>query len=139
MKCIYKWTEIFTHLDCDATQRFAVGRHVEEHFWQTHFAGRRFCFRRVREDRCESTSERVLLCEAVMELPAGEQAKRGRRHCIVPGFCCLLFLEVMRQTPTLQTSKENGNVEVTGVRTLLLHCTRHSTTLLEQTKRGGAM
>lgn len=32
----------FAHLDSDTTQSFAVGGHVEENFWQTHFAGLRF-------------------------------------------------------------------------------------------------
>lgn len=72
--------DVFTHLDRDAAQRFAVGGHVKEHFWQRHFFGRRFWFRGIRQKRCESTGVRVPGSGAELELPAGEQAKRGGRH-----------------------------------------------------------
>lgn len=72
---------------------FAIGGHVEKHFRQTHLDGRWFRFGGIWQQWSETRVIRwplLRLCRDVLELPAGEQAKRGGRHCAVAIF------EVMR-------------------------------------------
>lgn len=75
--------KIITHLNDDTSQMFAVGRHIKKYFWQTHFAGWWFYFCGKRQTGSKTSSERICLSGATLELPAAsEQTKRGGRHCV---------------------------------------------------------
>lgn len=69
------------YLDDNAAQLVAIGRHVEENFWQTHLAGRRFRFGGIWRHKSESSDEWLFWNGAAVKLPAGQQTERGGRHC----------------------------------------------------------
>jgi len=99
-----KMCGVSTYLNRDAAQCLVVDSHVEKHFRKTHFGGWWFRFRRVWKEWSEKSGVRVIRSGAVLELPAGEQAKRGGRHYgVLVRFSRLCGPQTLRRPKRMET------------------------------------